>query len=76
MPAATGQIYPVISPGFDPGTTELTLKVKDTLPLHARVEINNQTPPGTPDSRVSFSSQYDNLWQLEHQIGVNYAFSP
>jgi hemolysin activation/secretion protein/AraC-like DNA-binding protein len=70
------QIYPVISPGFEPGTTELTLKVKDTLPLHARVEINNQTPPGTPDSRVSFNAQYDNLWQLEHQIGVSYSFSP
>jgi len=70
------QIYPVIGPGLEPGTSELTLKVKDTLPLHARVEINNQAPPGTPDSRVSFNAQYDNLWQLEHQIGVNYSFSP
>jgi hemolysin activation/secretion protein/AraC-like DNA-binding protein len=70
------QIYPVISPGFDPGTSELELKVKDTLPLHVREEINNQTTPGTPDSRLSTSAQYDNLWQLEHQIGVNYSFSP
>jgi len=70
------QIYPVIGPGVDPGTTELTLKVKDTLPLHARVEINNQAPINTPDTRISFSAQYDNLWQLEHQIGVNYTFSP
>ena len=64
------QIYPVIGPGLEPGTSELTLKVKDRLPLHARVEINNQTTPGTPDSRITFNSQYDNLWQLEHQIGV------
>jgi hemolysin activation/secretion protein/AraC-like DNA-binding protein len=71
------QIYPVIGPGLEPGTSELTLKVKDTLPLHARVEIaNDQCSPGTPDSRVSFNSQYDNLWQLEHQVGVNYSFSP
>lgn len=70
------QIYPVISPGYEPGTSELTLKVKDTLPLHGRVEINNQTTPGTPDSRVVANAQYDNLWQLEHQLGVSYSFSP
>jgi hemolysin activation/secretion protein len=70
------QIYPVIGPGPEPGTSELTLKVKDRLPLHARVEINNQATPGTPDSRVAFSAQYDNLWQLEHQIGVQYSFAP
>ncbi len=70
------QIYPVIGPGQEPGTSELTLKVKDRFPLHARAEINNQATPGTPDSRVSFSSQYGNLWNLEHQVGVQYSFTP
>ena len=70
------QIYPIIGPGLEPGTSELTLKVKDRLPLHGRVEINNQATPGTPDSRVAFNAQYDNLWQLEHQAGVQYTFSP
>jgi hemolysin activation/secretion protein/AraC-like DNA-binding protein len=70
------QIYPVIGPGLEPGTSELTLKVKDRLPLHARVEVNNDTTPGTPDSRIAFNAQYDNLWQLEHQIGISYSFSP
>jgi len=70
------QVYPVISPGLEPGTSELILKVKDRLPLHARVEINNQATPGTPDSRVNFNAQYDNLWQLDHQIGVSYSFTP
>jgi hemolysin activation/secretion protein len=70
------QIYPVIGPGLEPGTSELTLKVKDTFPLHARVEINNQATPNTPDSRVNFNAQYDNLWQLEHQVGVSYSFTP
>ena len=70
-------IYPVISPGLEPGTSDLTLKVKDTLPLHARLESgNDQSTIGTPASRVAFNAQYDNLWQLEHQIGVNYSFSP
>jgi len=70
------QIYPVIGPGYEPGTSELTLKVKDRFPVHARVEWNNQATPGTPDSRIAFSAQYGNLWNLEHQMGVSYNFSP
>jgi hemolysin activation/secretion protein/AraC-like DNA-binding protein len=70
------QIYPVIGPGPEPGTSALTLKVKDTFPLHARVEVNNDSTPGTPNLRVNASAQYDNLWDLNHQVGVQYSFSP
>ncbi len=70
------QIYPVITPGPEPGTSALTLKVKDTFPLHGRVEVNNDSTPGTPTLRVNSSAQYDNLWDLNHQIGIQYSFSP
>jgi hemolysin activation/secretion protein len=70
------QIYPEIGPGPDPGTSELTLKVKDELPLHAKVELNNESSPGTPDLRVNTSAVYENLWQLEHAFGLQYSFSP
>ena len=70
------QIYPVIGPGPEPGTSALTLKVKDTFPFHARTEVNNDSTPGTPELRVNSSAQYDNLWDLNHQIGVQYSFSP
>jgi hemolysin activation/secretion protein len=70
------QIYPVISPGPEPGTSELTLNVKDRLPFHAKLEFNNQNSPGTPDLRVNTSAVYDNLWQHEHSLGVQYGFSP
>jgi len=70
------QIYPVVGPGPEPGTSELTLKVKDRLPWHARLELNNSGTPGTPDLRFNFNSQYDNLWGLDHQVGVQYSFSP
>jgi hemolysin activation/secretion protein/AraC-like DNA-binding protein len=66
------QIYPVIGPGPEPDTSELTLKVKDQLPLHARLELNNQATPNTPDLRANLNLQYDNLWDLEHQIGLQY----
>jgi len=69
------QIYPVIGPGSEPGTSELTLKVKDCFPFHARAEVNNTHTPNTPDLRANFSAQYDNLWNLEHQVGLQYSFS-
>jgi hemolysin activation/secretion protein len=70
------QIYPIIDPGPDPGTSALTLKVKDQLPLHGKVEFNNESSPGTPDLRIDTSAVYDNLWQLEHSFGFQYGFSP
>jgi hemolysin activation/secretion protein len=70
------QIYPVISPGAGPGTTDLELTVKDRLPLHGRVEVNDKSSPGTPLLRVDTAVQYGNLWQREHQIGFDYNFSP
>jgi hemolysin activation/secretion protein len=68
------QIYPVIGPGLEPGTSELTLKVKDRFPLHARMEVNNQATPNTPDLRANFYAQYDNLWDMEHQVGLQYSY--
>ncbi len=70
------QVYPELEPGPVPNTTTLRLRVKDRLPLHAKVEFNNQSSPGTPELRVNTSAVYDNLWQLEHSLGVQYSFSP
>ena len=70
------QIYPEIAPGQTQGTTILDLKVKDRLPLHAKVDFNNQNSPGTPELRLNASAVYNNLWQLEHSMGLQYGFSP
>jgi hemolysin activation/secretion protein len=70
------QIYPTISPGPDPGTSALELRVKDRLPLHGRLEVNNQNTPGTPDWRINASANYNNLWQREHHLGISYGFTP
>ncbi len=70
------QIYPMLGPGPEPGTSSLTLRVKDRLPLHGRLDVNNYSTPGTPEWRINTSAQYNNLWQLEHQVGVSYGFSP
>lgn len=70
------QIYPEIGPGPEPGTSTLRLKVKDRLPLHGRLELNNQSTPASPDLRLNLSAQYNNLWQLDHQFGGQYSFTP
>ena len=69
-------IYPVIAPGPEPGTTSLKLRVVDRFPLHGRFELNNNSTPGTPELRMNTALQYNNLWQLEHQLGVQYSFTP
>lgn len=70
------QIYPQVEPGPTEGTTALRLDVRDQLPLHGKVELNNQATPGTPDLRVDTSIAYNNLWQREHSLGLQYSFSP
>ncbi len=70
------RIYPTLSPGPDPGTSALDLNIKDRLPLHGRFDVDNYATPGTPDLRMNFAAQYNNLWQLEHQAGLYYGFSP
>jgi hemolysin activation/secretion protein len=70
------QIYPVIDPGPEPGTSDLTLDVKDRLPFHGKIDLDNESSPGTPDLRVNSSAVYDNLWQQDNSLGVQYGFSP
>ena len=59
-----------------PATNALAPYDQDRLPLHARLELNNQRSPGTPELRVNASVVYDNLWNLEHSLGIQYSFSP
>jgi hemolysin activation/secretion protein len=70
------QIYAELAPGSAEGTTELDINVKDRLPLHGKLDFNNQSSPGTPELRLNGSIAYNNLWQLEHSVGFQYGFSP
>jgi hemolysin activation/secretion protein len=70
------QIYPKLLPGAIPGTSTLMLQVQDQLPLHGHLELNDKATPETPRTRIDSALQYNNLWQLDHQVGVGYTFSP
>ena len=54
----------------------MTLQVKDRLPLHWHFDLDDKATPGTPLLRMDNAVQYNNLWQYEHQIGLEYDFSP
>ncbi len=70
------QIFPQIEPGPETNTSAIVLEVKDRFPLHGRLDLNNIVTPGSPEFRLNVNASYDNLWQREHSIGLQYGFSP
>ncbi len=70
------QVIPSITPGFEPGTVDVNLTVKDTLPWHGSAEFNNRYSPNTVPYRVNLASSYDNLWQLGHSLGGSFQEAP
>ena len=70
------RITPTLKPGVEPGTVDIDLNVKDSLPLHGSVEINNRYSPDTTQLRVNGSVSYNNLWQLGHTAGLSFQVSP
>ncbi|MDP3936982.1 MAG: ShlB/FhaC/HecB family hemolysin secretion/activation protein [Deltaproteobacteria bacterium] len=70
------QVAAVLSPGKDPRTTDLELRVQDRSPWHGRVELNNYATPETPDLRTLVALQYSNLWGREHVVTGSWQTSP
>jgi hemolysin activation/secretion protein len=67
---------PVLAPGLEPGTTDVEIKVQDELPLHGNLEINDRNTLHTKDLRLNAMLRYDNLWQRDHSISVQFQTSP
>ena len=74
--SADRKITPVLRAGDTPGTLEVDLKVKDSLPLHGRVELNGRNTSSTSRLRLVSSLHYDNLWQKMHSASLMYQVSP
>jgi hemolysin activation/secretion protein len=70
------QVAPILTPGRVPGTVDVNLSVKETLPLHGDIEDDNHASPFTTADRASASLHYDNLWQRQHSLALNYQVSP
>lgn len=70
------KVVPVLKPGKEQGAVDLDLKVKDQLPLHGSVEVNNYNSANTTDTRLSAAISYDNLWQKQHSFGLQWQTAP
>lgn len=69
-------VAPVLRAGKTPGTVEVELKVKDQLPLHGSVELNDSYSANTTHTRLSGQIRYDNLWQREHSLSLLFQTAP
>ncbi|WP_375287347.1 ShlB/FhaC/HecB family hemolysin secretion/activation protein [Sphingomonas sp.] len=68
-----------ITPTFKPSTTggvDVELRVKDELPIHASVEINNDNSPSTTRTRISSSARFTNLGGVGHTLSATYIYAP
>lgn len=70
------RLNPVLRAGKKPGTVEVELQVEDKLPLHGSLEWNTKRSPGTRFGRLEANLRYDNLWQRQHSLALNYIVAP
>ncbi|HKZ15846.1 MAG TPA: POTRA domain-containing protein [Geobacteraceae bacterium] len=70
------KVDPIMSPGKELGTIDVELKVEDRLPLHGYLELNNRASHDTSKLRLNGMLRYDNLWQKEHSIALQYQTAP
>jgi hemolysin activation/secretion protein len=70
------RVTPTLSQGVQPGTVDVDLTVKDTLPVHGSLELNNRYSANTTPLRLNGSVSDDNLWQLGHTAGLSAQIAP
>ena len=70
------KVVPAMVAGTVPGTVDVELKADDKRPLHGSLELNNRYSAGTTELRLSGALHYDNLWNREHALSLQYQVSP
>lgn len=69
-------VTPKLQPGALPGTVDVDLEVKDNLPFHSSVEINNRRSNDTTALRTTGTASYGNLFQRGDAVSVSYQVAP
>ncbi len=69
-------VQPSFRPSKSEGAIDVELKVKDSLPLHASLELNNDNSPNTHRLRLTGSARYTNLWGAGHTVSASYIVAP
>jgi len=74
--SADRSVAPVLKAGRTPGTVDLDLRVKDTLPFHGGLTVNNRYTPDTTHLRSTLDLSYGNLFQDFQSIAFEYQTAP
>jgi hemolysin activation/secretion protein len=69
-------VTPVLRASTTPGQVDVDLDVQDHLPLHASLEVNNRYSPNTSHLRLAGEIGYDNLFQSNQSVSVQYQIAP
>jgi len=70
------QITPLLKPGTEPGTVAVDLSVKDRVPFHASLQADDRYTPDTAHARLTGILSYDNLFQHNESLSLQYETSP
>ena len=70
------EVVPAFNAGDQPGTIAVDLKVRDSLPLHGSVELNNDHSPNTKELRLTGSARYTNLFGVGQTLSLGYSVAP
>jgi hemolysin activation/secretion protein len=73
---ADRSVIPVLKAGRTPGTVDVNLKVRDSLPLHGSVDLNDRYTVNTTRLRLGAMVSYGNLFQLRHALTLQLQASP
>ncbi len=70
------RITPILRASDTPGRVDVDLTVKDELPLHALLDVNNRYNANTTHLRTTGELRYDNLFQSNQSASFQYQIAP
>ncbi len=76
MQTSDRNITPIFKAGRTTGTLDVDLKVKDRLPVHGSIELNDRNTKDTSRTRLVTNLSYNNLWQQYHSASVTWQTAP
>ncbi len=69
-------VTPILKAGRTPGTVDVELRVKDALPLHGSVAVNDRYTANTSRLRTVIDLSYGNLFQDFQSVSFEYQTAP
>lgn len=69
-------VTPLLVPGSRPGTVSVDLKVKDRIPVHGSLQVDNRYTSDTAHTRLTGTVSYDDLFQDYQTLSLQYQTAP